>query len=130
MIESFVVPSILGDLTSTFSPLGNHLPQILDTGGVCGSPEAHTDDGNWHRLVLLEKFRSILSLDIVRVGKFSDTISVEVGSHVESAPGAWLPRILGTACILTTDLVTTDLDAETAVSQTNMVQKHMGVGIS
>ena len=54
MIEGVVIPSILGDLAPTFAPLGNHLPQILDAGGVCGSPETHSDDGNWHRFVLLK----------------------------------------------------------------------------
>ena len=87
MIESFVVPSFLGNLAPTFAPLGNHLPQVFDTGGVCGSPEAHTDDGNWHRLVLLKNFESILSLNMAGPGGLSGAIGVKEGSHFEPGSG-------------------------------------------
>ena len=88
MIESFVVPSLLGDLAPTFAPLGNHLPQILDAGGVCGSPEAHADNGNWHRLVLRKNIESIFSLDMAGRGGLGGAVEVKEGSHVE----IWLVR--------------------------------------
>ena len=83
MIEGLVIPSFLGYLTSAFAPLGNHLPQVLDIGGVYGSPEAHTDDGDWHRFIFPESIRNILAPQTGRLRGRSATVDIDIGSHVE-----------------------------------------------